>query len=122
LIEGVVTPYREATIVVTLEWSGGQEEIEAVVDTGFNGSLTLPLDVVDRLSLPIQAETKVTLAEGTETSLKVVETTLLWEGAPRIVAALEAQGSPLIRMSLLYGYRLTMEVVDGGSVRIEMMS
>ena len=43
VIEGVVNDAYEAVIPLTLQGSAGQtREIEAVVDTGFNGFLTLP--------------------------------------------------------------------------------
>jgi hypothetical protein len=43
VIAGIVTPNREATVLLTVFSSGGQQQqIEAMVDTGFNLFLTLP--------------------------------------------------------------------------------
>jgi clan AA aspartic protease len=89
-----------------------------VVDTGFNGFLTLPPTVVSQLALPMQGPTRVTLADGTEVDLDVVEVTVEWDGQPYIVAALAADGGAVVGMSLLYGYRLTVDVIDGGPVGI----
>ena len=44
MIQGVVNAALEAVIPLTLQGPAGQtREIEAVIDTGFSGSLTLPL-------------------------------------------------------------------------------
>ena len=43
MITGVVTANYEATIPLVVHGAHGQQEtIEAVIDTGFTGSLTLP--------------------------------------------------------------------------------
>jgi hypothetical protein len=43
MISGVVTAYRQAIIRLTVHGPEGQkQEIEAVIDTGFDGTLTLP--------------------------------------------------------------------------------
>ena len=58
MITGVVSLYREALVRVTVRGPGGPEqEIEAVIDTGFDGSLTLPLAHIVSLGyeLTIQA-------------------------------------------------------------------
>ncbi len=45
MIAGVVTASRQAIIRLTVRGPEGQEqEIEAVIDTGFDGTLTLPPD------------------------------------------------------------------------------
>jgi predicted aspartyl protease len=51
MITGIVTGAREAVISLTVRGPNGQEqEIEAVIDTGFDGSLTLPLALITALS------------------------------------------------------------------------
>lgn len=47
MIFGIVTPEREAIIRVTVRDSSGQgQSRDAVVDTGFNGWLCLPPDLI----------------------------------------------------------------------------
>ena len=53
MIEGVVNAAYEAVIRLTVQGPSGQEQdIEAVIDTGFTGFLSLPSGVVVDLGLP----------------------------------------------------------------------
>jgi predicted aspartyl protease len=53
MISGAVNAYHEATIRLPVQATGGQRrEIETILDTGFNGSLTLPPDLIADLGLP----------------------------------------------------------------------
>ena len=54
MIEGTVNENYEATIRLTLRGTTGEEhDIEAIIDTGFTGHLTLPRALIDRLALPV---------------------------------------------------------------------
>jgi hypothetical protein len=44
---------------------------------------------------------------------------LIGDGGPRAVRVLAAEGMPLVGMSLLEGYHLSVDVVVGGEVRVE---
>ena len=46
---------------------------------------------------------------------------VLWHGQEQDVLALQADGGPLIGMSLLYGSRLVLEVIDNGDVTIDSL-
>ncbi len=53
MMTGVVNANREATIrLVVIGPSGQQQEIEAIIDTGFTGFLTLPAVLIAALGLP----------------------------------------------------------------------
>jgi predicted aspartyl protease len=119
VIAGIVTPNREALVRLTLFNSGGQQQqIEAMVDTGFNLFLTLPPSLIVAHGLPFAVPAKATLADGTVISLDCYWVTLLWEGQPRRIVVVAADDRPLIGMALLYGSRVTLDVVDGGPVTI----
>ena len=120
MIQGTVTPDREAVISLKLRGpNGDEEEIEAIVDTGFNDYLTLPSSTLSQLALPFAAPTQGMLADGSIVSLDYYEVTVVWDNQPRKILALEAEGGPLVGMSLLYGYRLTLDAIDGGPVTID---
>jgi clan AA aspartic protease len=119
MIHGTITPDYEALVGLTVRGPGGDEaEIEAVIDTGFNGFLTLPLDVITALALPRRGRRQGTLADGSHVIFDAFRVTVLWDGHPRDVVALAAEGSSVLGMSLLHGHLVTLEVVDGGQVVI----
>ena len=117
-MQGTVTPDREAVITIILSNSGRQISVDAVIDTGFTGYLTLPRALIQSLALPFHSQASATLADGTNISLARYEAVVIWDGQPRDIMALETEGGPLLGMSLLHGSRLTMDIVDGGRVDI----
>lgn len=46
---------------------------------------------------------------------------VLWNGQPRAVQVLAAEGGALIGMSLLYGHELRLPVVDGSTFTIHAL-
>ena len=120
MITGKVNAYREAVITLKVLGSEGREQqIEAVVDTGFTGFLTLPSAFIAALRLPWRRRGRAELADGSATVFDVYEARVLWDGEDRRIAIDSAETEPLIGMSLLYGYALTVQVIDGGSVTIQ---
>lgn len=120
MITGIVTGAREAVISLTVRGPNGQEhEIEAVIDTGFDGSLTLPPALVTALGLPWRRRGRALLADGNESVFDICEATVIWDGRARRVSVDEVDVMPLVGMSLLYGYELTVQIVEGGRVHLK---
>lgn len=120
MITGAVTGYLEASIRLPVrDVIGHEREIEAVLDTGFNGSLTLPPSLIASLGLAWRTRTVVVLANGAREECDVYAATIIWDGSPRRVVAQAADTTPLVGMGLLHGYQLRMDVVAGGEVVIE---
>ena len=106
MITGKITANREA--IIELEVIGSnqkREKVEAVIDTGFNGYLTLPNDLINYLKLQLAGSRHVTLGDGNVVVLDMYLAKVLWHGREREVLALQADGGPLVGMSLLYGNR-----------------
>ena len=115
MIIGVVSAYREALIRLIVRGPRGQEqEIEAVIDTGFDGALSLPPVLIGPLGLPWRRRGRALLADGTESLFDIYEATVVWDGTPRRIAIDAADTDLLVGMSLLYGYELTIQAVEGG--------
>jgi clan AA aspartic protease len=119
VIEGVVNAAHEAVITLSLQGPVGEpREVEAVVDTGFTGFLTLPPSLVTELGLVFRGASEGTLADGSEVSFDVYDATVLWDGEPRVVLIDEADTTPLVGMLLLDRHNLNIDVEDGGRVLI----
>ena len=122
MITGVVTANREAVIRLTVRGPAGMEqEIEAVVDTGFDGSLSLPPTLIALLELQWRRRGRAVLADGSECVFDIYEGMALWDGRLQRIAVDEASTAPLVGMALLHGYELNVRVRNGGSVTIKAL-
>ncbi len=119
MITGKIVNNQEAIIELEIVDANDTEKVEAIIDTGFTGELTLPGDLIDRLGLPRIGELPITLGDGNEIDIGLYLGMVLWQGENRIVQVLRTSGKPLIGMSLLYGNRLTADVITDGEVTIE---
>jgi clan AA aspartic protease len=113
---GTMTSDGDALVTVTVESAPGEtREMEAVLDTGFNGFLALPADVIRALDLVYRYELQLTLANGAEQSVPTYEATIRWNGARRSVEVVEA-GEVLAGTALFWGHAVRVECQTGGGV------
>ena len=120
MIEGTVSAHLEAVVILPLLGPAGQaREVDAVVDTGFNGYLILPPMLVADLGLPVVGDGEAVLADGSEAAFDVYGVTMLWDGQPRYVEAGAVGVDPLVGMSMLDRHDLSIQVRDGGRVVIQ---
>ncbi len=120
MIEGVVSDAYEAVITLLLRGQTGQErEIQVVIDTGYNGFLSLPPALVAELGLPLVGTSQATLANGVVETFNVHDVTVLWDGLPRAVEADAVGPTALAGMLLLDRHSLYLEITNGGRVVIE---
>jgi clan AA aspartic protease len=120
VITGSVDADLQAIIRLTVLGPAGREaEVIAVVDTGFNGFLTLPSAVVTALDLSYRTQGRAVLADGSETVFEVYEATIVWDDRLRGVPVSVADADPLVGMSLLHRHELTVQVMEGGAVSID---
>jgi clan AA aspartic protease len=118
MITGVVNS-DEGRILLKVQGPRGRErDVEAVVDTGYTASLTLP----PALRLRWQSLGRGTLADGSECLFDVYEAEVVWDGRARLVLVGEADADPLVGMGLLKGYELKMQVRSGGKITIKRLS
>ncbi len=119
MMTGSITSEREAVLSLSIRNSDGVEvTVQALVDTGYNGTLTLPQAIIDTLALPWHGARLVTLADGSTVELGIYRAHVLWHDEERAVQSLAADGGPLLGMALLYGSRLTMDILDGSAFTI----
>ncbi len=119
MLTGTVNANREARVKLSVRAPDGrQREVEAILDSGFNGSLTLPADIVEALGLPWRTHSRFTLANGRDEHLDIYAANVVWAGVERRVL-IEATGNvPLLGMALLEDHEVRFRVVDDGFVQI----
>jgi clan AA aspartic protease len=121
MITGVVRS-DEARIRLKIRGPRGHErEIEAVVDTGYTGLLTLPPALIAGLRLRWESVDRGMLADGSECAFDVYRGVVVWDHRARRVLIVEADADPLVGMALLAGYELKMRVRSGGKVTIKRL-
>lgn len=110
----------EAVVTISLKGPRGQaQDIEAVIDTGFNGFLTLPAELVSELGLPYAYMGQAVLANDAPVDFDVHYVTVEWDGQTRDIEADVTGSTPLVGMLLLDMHRLNIEVERGGRVVIQ---
>jgi clan AA aspartic protease len=116
---GNVNARREATFGLQLFGPGGQsQQVTAVIDTGYNGTLTLPMTSVRALGLVPDVARRVRLADGTRRVLNCFAAEILWNGQRRSILVLAADPPALLGTVLLDGCHLGIDFVPGGAVAI----
>lgn len=120
MIEGQVNGALEAVVRLVVQGSSGiTREIDAVVDTGFNGFLTLPVALAEELGLTRFGFGSARLADGTEAKFDVHTVEVEWDGQMRYIKPYATGSKPLIGMQLLHRHSLYADVVEGGRVAID---
>jgi len=120
MITGTVNADYEAVIRLQVQGpTGHAHDVDALIDTGFNGFLTLPPALVTALGLTRRSRGRAQLANGSEELFDIYGVTVLWDGQPRYVEADAVDTTPLVGMSLLDGYDLHIQVAAGGQVVIQ---
>ena len=123
MIEGAVNAAYEAVVALRLQGPDGRtRDIEAVVDTGYSGFLTLPTALVAELGLPFAYMGQAFLANDSEVDFDVHYVTVLWDDQPRDVEADATGSTPLMGMLLLNMHDLSIQVRNGGRVLIEAIA
>ena len=120
MIEGVVNAAYEPVVTLSVQGPAGQsQEIEAVIDTGFTGFLTVTPAMVTELGLRYRSRGWATLADGSEVPFDIYDVIVLWDGQPVYIEADAADATPLVGMRLLDRHNLHIEVVAGGRVVVQ---
>jgi clan AA aspartic protease len=122
MITGTVNADYEAIVRLRIQSPSGHEyEVDAILDTGFNGFLTLPSALIGELGLIRLGRGRALLADDREELLNIYGVTVLWDGQPKHVEVDAVNCTPLLGMSLLKGHDLRIAVVDGGTVIIGVL-
>ena len=95
--------------------------IEAVIDTGFTGFLTLSPTLIASLGFTWLGREQGVLGDGSLQVFDVYAATVLWDGYARTVATDAADSDPLVGMGLIRNHDLHIQVLEGGTVTVEAL-
>lgn len=93
--------------------------IEFVVDTGFTGFLTLPLDAVTKMGLPFLHRIPAQLADGSFVEVAIHSATIVWKGVDIEASVLATGERPLLGTALLDGNELAAQFQEEELVTVE---
>lgn len=119
MIHGTVVGLQARINVILRPPERSDVEIECVVDTGFEGALTLPPDLVAALKLPYLTRISANLADDSSVMTRLHLATIIWHGVEREVIVLAMGRRPLMGTALIEDYHLSVDFCEGGSVIID---
>ncbi|MFN6274476.1 MAG: clan AA aspartic protease [Microcystis sp.] len=118
MMQGYVNQNYEAMLSLVVRNGDKLKSITAVIDTGFTGFLSLPIATIRELELSWSYRDRATLGDGSEVLFDIYDGMVIWGGQYREIEINAAETEPLIGMSLLRGYRLQVDTVQGGLITI----
>jgi clan AA aspartic protease len=120
VLTGRVNSSLEAVVSLWIGGPGGRSlKTDAIIDTGFSGTLSVPREVVASLGLLPYGTMLGTLADGRERFFPVYTAIISWQGKPRLINVnVVEESEPLLGMGMLHGCELAMQVVEGEEVAI----
>lgn len=119
MITGVINAEFEPIIPLSIRrFDGKVFTKDAIVDTGFNGWLSLPPDAITELNLKWKRRGRAILGDGSEWVFNIYEAVVVWDSTLLTIPVDEADSEPLVGMLLMEGYELTMQIFEGGSVKL----
>ena len=123
MITGIVTEEREAILRIIMRDARDREHsYDAVIDTGYTNTLTLPPDIINALGLRWHRFGRANLADGSESDFNVYRGIIVWDGHSMTIDVDEMDAEPLVGMSLMYGYELLMPILDGATFTLRRLT
>lgn len=123
MITGKVNSRLQAVIPIYIDTITGQvQTFAAIVDTGFSDALMLPLSDIRTLGLPLIETRPFSLGNDAKVDFDLYGAIIQWDGQERHVLVLASLSPTLVGMTLLKGYTLFIDAIDGGEVRIMLRS
>lgn len=120
MISGYVNSKLEAMISLPVHGPRGEmREVEALLDTGFAGDLTLPSALIDALGLENLAAGILIMADGTKVKSDLSLAMAVWDGQMRMIEVDTLESEALVGMKLMEGYDLSVRVMVGGPVTLK---
>ena len=121
MINGIVIG-RQPQLKVIVRISGFPDlEIGCVINTGFEGALSLPVAAITKLQLPYVLSINTNLANDENVVTPVHRATVVWDGVELEVPVLAMGLRPQIGTLLLNNCNLNIDFSDGSILSIEAL-
>lgn len=86
MLQGWVNQNCETMLPIVVGHDNASKQmVEALIDTGFSGFLSLPLSMVKSLELPWIFSDFVTLGDGSEVIFQMYRAIVIWDGQYKVV-------------------------------------
>ena len=110
-IQGYIDEARQPRVAITVHGARGELTLDAVIDTGFDGDLCLPVPVAIELGLELYGAQRVQLADGSIRSELVFIGKAGFAGKPpqEVEILLTEAGDALIGVGFLADWRLEID-------------
>ncbi len=123
MIKGKVSGNQQALVTIdVIDGEGRPRPLEAILDTGFTGYLTLPTGSIQQLGLRSVGQRSFELANGELFEFEAYLAAVSWHGRISDVLVLKSDSAPLLGMTLLWGSRVTVDALTDGEVTIEELA
>jgi predicted aspartyl protease len=120
MIVGSVNARLEAILRLQIEDSSGHLHIfDTIIDTGFNGDVTLTTAEILALGLPRLGEVISQLADGGLQRIDVYDAILWWDSYATQVRVQAVETDSILGTGVLAGYELKLPFVAGATVTID---
>lgn len=107
MIAGYIDEYGQPRVRVTVQGRSGEVNIEPIIDTGYDGSLCLPVPLAIQLGLQLSGTQTVELADGSEKDELLFLGTIVFDGETRpIEISLTESEDALLGTALLQDRKL----------------
>ncbi|MBW4690231.1 MAG: clan AA aspartic protease [Lyngbya sp. HA4199-MV5] len=122
MITGTVNASGEAMLRIVVGGLGTQRiVVDAIIDTGYTGYLTLPPSAIASLNLPYRGSEEGILGDGSAQVFDVYSAAIIWDGEFKTIKVNESDTASLLGVGLLYGYEVCIQTINGSAVSIKAL-
>jgi clan AA aspartic protease len=120
MMTGNVNSKLQPTISLSLIAPDGTEfELDALIDTGFSGDITLPIETIRQMGLTFYVQDVHTIGNNQDAAFNVYTgAKVYWHQKDVDVLVMEVEGESYMGMELLEGSSLFVEAKPNGKVRV----
>lgn len=110
ILAGRIDDRNRLWVTITVTGNQGQQQIEALIDTGFTGELLLPLSIAVPLGLTLAAVGSYKLADGSTSRQMLFSASVAWGSSKKLATVnVVDTDDALMGGGFLHGYLLVVD-------------